>query len=438
MTRRKKILIGIAGVLAIALVVVGIIFARKLGQHPAEAPSPTPTPAPKARGLGNDRFGPHARAQATENVDIGVKTVNITETANPSAAPKALAMTAAPYASPKPSATPRPAATPITLATPPSFAPLAPAPAPQGREAVIVYSVGQTGKRQIYLRSLERDRNEQLVTSVYDDYGVSMSSSNQKVAFYSNEEGTSDATRPRSKLKVVDLATGKVATIAGNLPGVWPVAWSPDGSQLAIPTANSIFIANVKTGRALQVPTGKNPGGIIWSPNNLTFYFQAEVTPDNTDLYQAEAITAGARPVVTGPTSERYPSVSTDGTKITFLRDQAGKGAAVVVRGITGGEEHTYAQSQPADSYLWNLDFSTLLVEQRTSQGKLIVIKNDSVKPLGDLTNPIMVGWDRDYGHAFVLADDDQGKSLFSVDVNTGQAEKIKAGVADAAAIPSR
>jgi hypothetical protein len=41
------------------------------------------------------------------------------------------------------------------------------------------------------------------------------------------------------------------------------------------------------------------------------------------------------------------------------------------------------------------------------------------------------VAWDRDYGHVFVLADDDKGRALFSVDIGTGQAEKVKSGISE-------
>lgn len=447
---QKKLIYGVIGVIVAAGIVAFIIWARGLGK---EQPKPSPTPSAsavlKTRGLSNERFGPRARAQNTANIDVGVRTTsNANATPKPTASPAVrraeaiiaqLAATASPMASPRTTAnpviTPPP---PATLPNPPTFSPLAPAPSSQGREAVIVYSKkGDNANRQVYLRSLERDKDEQLVTSVYDDYGVSFSSSSQKVAFYSNEEGPSDAARPRAKLKVFDLANGKVTTIASNLPGAWPAAWSSDGKKLAVPTNNSIFIADVTAGNALQVPTGRNPGAISWAPGNLKFYFQADGANQSGDIFEADAITAQARSIATNPATERLPSVSGDGTKLSFLRDDQ-EGATVIVRNVIGGDEQVIKPATPADSYLWNFDFTTLVAGQKKDPVQVIRVKGQEVKPYAELGNPTVVSWDRDYQHVFVLADDDQGKSLFTLNLETGQAEKVKAGISDAVPAANR
>lgn len=456
MTTKKKIGIGIGSLVAIAALAAVIMWLRGFGDEPKPAtPSASPTAKLKARKPSNDRFGPRARAQATANVDVGIRTVTMGGSPTPGAKPNAagpltvrLAQASA-TASPDPlrslqnptTPTPLPPAPapPPPPKEPPRFTPLAPAPAPQAKESIIVYSKGDPGKRQIFVRSLEREKDDQLVSSVFDDFGVSLSSSGQKVAYYSNEEGASDAARPRSKLKVVDLATSRVTLIAVELPGAWPVAWSGDGKKLAIPTANSIFIADTTSGTALQVPTAKNPGGIIWAPGDLKFFFQAEIGGQNNDIFEADAITAQARPVIATPTSERQPSVSIDGTKLSFLREQGqGKQSALVVRNLGGTEEQTFAESQPAESYLWNLDLSELIFVKGGQQPRLSKLKGRNLTTLGDLSGVTVVAWDRDYQHAFVLADDDQGKALFSVETTSGEAEKVKAGIPEHAPATAR
>lgn len=424
-----------------------IIYLRGLNQPPqVVTPSPTSTATPSTRTLGNEKFSPHSRAQSTANVDVGILTVRLNQGASPTPTAKAdtvyLALTSPTPASPEqrqnPSQPYRTATpTPVPVATPPqpppTFAPLAPPPQSQTKELAIVYAKGESGKRQIYLRSLDRDKDDQLVSSVFDDYGVSMSSVQQKVAFYSNEEGPSDSVKARTKLKVVDLATGKVQTLISNLPGNWPVAWSPDGKKIAVPTTDAIYIADVTTGASLQVPTGKNPGGIVWAPGGLKFYFQASAATDNNDIFVTDGITAQAQPVTTTKENERLPSVSSDGTKVMFLRQGAGQagGEAIVVRSVTGTDEKAYPETAPADTYLFNLNLTDLVFVQGAKETRLSRFKSGKVQSVGSLTGPILVSWDRDYRHVFLLADDDQGKALFSEDINTGMAEKIKAGISD-------
>lgn len=453
-TQKQRVAYGIAGLAAIVLLVLGILWARGLSKKPDPETSTTPTASAKVRALSNERFGSRARAQAASNIDVGVRTTHNTA-GTPTPSPKAaqdtarIAQLSTPAASASPDVdvnnpsnrlrSPAPAAaTPAPAPPLPSFPPLAAAPQPQGREAVIVYAKGDSGKRQIYMKSLERESDEQIITSVYDDYGVSMSSSSQKIAYYSNEEGASDANRPRAKLKVYDLASGKTTTITGGLPASWPAAWSPNGQKIAIPTTQSIFICDVTNGSCLQVPTGRNPGGIVWSPTSLRFYYQADATNNAGDIFEADAVTASARPMTQTPAEEKLPSVSQDGSVLSFLRNQENAGPAVVTKGLATNAERTFSQSTPSESYLWNLDLSKLIVSKGAQNPKLTELVGDSNRTVGNLPNPIVVGWDRDYNFVFVLADDDQAKSLFSVELKTGDAEKVKGGIAPATSLTSR
>lgn len=453
MSNKKKIVIILAAVLGIAGIAVLIIWVRTLGPKDAAPASPKPVSSSQARGFSKDRFGPHIRAQQSSNVDIGVRTVRSqVASPSPSSPPKRsdagtpvvqLAQFApapnyatpnplnnlAPLSQPSPSIAPVPTQPPVL--PPLQFEPLAPAPAAQDKELVVVYSRGDSGKRQIWIRSVDREKDDQLVYSAFDDYGVSFSGTTQKVAFYSDEEGPSDATRARSKLKVVDLLTGKVTPIASGLPGVWPAAWSPDGKKLAIPTQNSIYIADVTNGTSLQVPTGRGPGAITWAPGNLQFYYQAEAATRNIDIYVTDAITAQPKSIASTPKNETYPSVSADGNKLAYLREQEAGGNAVATRSTAGGEETTFAETNSASSYLWNLEFNQLVFVKGDQQSQLHTLKDKVSNVLGDLVKPVVVAWDRDYGHVFVLADDDKGRSLFTVDIKTGQAEKVKTGISD-------
>ncbi len=452
MSRKTKIIIGLVALMVLVLVLLLMLLGRQKAT-PTASPQSSVTPSAKARGLSDAKFPPHPRPQAAANIDGGIKTVSLPGSAaspSPSVKPVArveLAAEVVPlvpaspdvFATPPPSPSPSPQVTiptapptPPPVVTPPTFAPLAPPPAPQGKELVIFYAKGAEGKRQLYARSVEREKDDQIVSSVYDDFGVAFSGAQQKVAFYSNEEGPSDTSKGRTKLKVVDLTTGKYVTLMGGLPGTWPVAWSPDGTKLAIPTANSILIADVTKGTSLQVPTGKNPGGIVWAPGSLKFYFQAEASQDNNDIYEADATAAQVRPMAKTPQNEWNVMPSDDGSKVSFLRSQEGGGnAAVVVKSVAAGDEKIYSESQGADSYLWNLNFSDLVFVKGANKSKLSHYQEKKTQDVEGLDGMVLISFDRDYEHVFVIANDDQGKALFSIDVKTGAAEKIKAGISE-------
>ncbi len=456
--RWKKVTYGILAALVLAAIIAGILYLRDRQPEPVPTPTPAPESTETPRGLSNERFGQRARPLATANVDVGVLTVRIREqTPEPSPAGRTdlrnrlgpVAQLAPPESIqyPSPAATAeseslRSVPTALPSATPapeplPSFEPLPDAPAPETREFAVAYAKGDIGKRQIYLRSVERDRDDQLVSSVFDDYGVAFSSATQKIAFYSNEEGASDETRNRSKLKVVDIATREVATIASNLPGTWPAAWSPDGKRLAIPAERSIFVADTTSGDVQRVATPEGPGGLVWAPDGVTLYFQIEVAEGNHDIHVANAITGGTKAVVNTPRNEYDASLSLDGSRLNFLRAQDRGGALLVIRTLENDEEQSFTQTQPTHSYLLNRESdATVLV--RGSKPALALFKDGTVKTFGSLKNPVLAGWDRDYGHVLVIADDDRGRALFSVELGSGDTQKLKAGVSDTVPVSRR
>ncbi|MDP4000082.1 MAG: hypothetical protein Q8Q11_01485 [bacterium] len=452
--RWKKILYALFGLLVLAGIVAAIFYLRR--QQPPPPPViPVPTPTETPRSLSNEKFGNRARPLSAANVDVGVLTVRIgTPSPRASAAPIGRSLGAiaqlAPYrsrpASPSPSppsSTRRTIPTALPSVAPtaeplPTFDPLPSAPAPIGREFALVYAKGAVGKRQIYLRSVERDDDEALVNSVFDDYGVSFSSPTQKVAFYSNEEGASDEDTNRSKLKVVDIASRKVVTIAKKLPGTWPAAWSPDGKKLAIPAERSIIIADITTGKSRQVETGQLPGALAWNPDGVSLYYQVERSEGNDDIIAANIITKRTEPVADSDSNEHDVAVSVDGTRISYLQGQGLSGDALVVQALEGGEPRVFPETRPANSFVMNRTLSETVFVRGGRKPKLSVYVNGTVKNIGDLANPVLVGWDRDYEYVLVLADDDKSRALFSVKVKNGDAQKLKGGVSDTVPVSKR
>lgn len=449
--RWKKLLYALLGLLMLAGIVVAILYFRKQ-QPPPPLPTAPPTPTETPRGLSNEKFGNRARPLSAANVDVGVLMVRVgVPSPRASAAPagRSLGTVAqlAPYQtqveapSPTPSLRSVPTALPTappTLEPLPEFEPLPDAPAPTGREFALVYAKGTVGKRQVYLRSVERDDDEALAGSVFDDYGVAFSSPTQKVAFYSNEEGASDENTNRTKLKVVDIASRKVTTIAERLPGTWPVAWSPDGKKLAIPAERAIFVADITTGKSRRIETEPLPGGIAWNPDGVSLYYQIEREDGNNDIFAADVITLRTEPIADSDGNEYAAAVSVDGTRISYLQAQGLGGDALVVQTLEGGEPRVFNETRPANSYVMNRTLDETVFVRGGKKPRLSVYADGTVKNIGDLDNPVLVGWDRDYEYVLVLADDDKGRALFSVEVATGDAQKLKGGVSDTVPVSER
>ncbi|MEX2043575.1 MAG: hypothetical protein WD926_01625 [Patescibacteria group bacterium] len=448
--RWKKILYALLGLLLLAGVVAAILYFREQ-QPPPPPPPPQPTPTETPRGLSNEKFGNRARPLSAANVDVGVLTVRVgVPSPKASAAPvgRSLGTIAqlAPYqtqVTPTPSPSLRSVPTALPSAAPtleplPEFEPLPDAPAPIGREFALVYAKGTVGKRQIYLRSVERDDDEALVNSVFDDYGVAFSSPTQKVAFYSNEEGASDENINRSKLKAVDIASRKVTTIAEKLPGTWPVAWSPDGKKLAIPAERAIFVADITTGKSRRIKTDPSPGGIVWNPDGVALYYQVEREDGNNDIFAADVITLQTEPIADSDGNEHAVAVSVDGSRVSYLQAQGLGGDALVVQTLEGGEPRVFNETRPANSYVMNRTLSETVFVRGGKKPRLSTYANGTVKNVGDLDNPVLVGWDRDYEYVLVLADDDKSRALFSVKVATGDAQKLKGGVSDTVPVSER
>ncbi len=445
MTPKKKLLVIIGSLAAVAGLIALAWWVRGLLSQPAKpVATPSASPTIKVRSLGNEKFGPRPRAAAAANVDVGVRTVfPVAASASPSPTVRGAAQAYPPATtqinqtplaaiSPAATAAPAPTATPFALPTPPTFTPLPGVPNAQTKEFVVTYAKGDPGKRRIFVRSIDRDKDDQVVNSPFDDFAPSFSSASQKIAYYSNEEGDSDASRPKSKLKIVDLATGKNYPIASDLPGVAPAAWSGDGKKIAIPTAGSIFISDITTGTSLQVPTGANPAGISWGPGNLKIYFQAKGSDGSNDIFEADTITAQAKAVVATNADETLPSASSDGAKLSYLRTADTQPATVVVRNLANSEERVLEKSSGANSYLWDLSMRQLIFGKSTGDGALQSLSGNNLQAIAAPNKGSLVSWDRDYQHVLLLVPEEQAMTLYSVDITSGAADKIKSGIAAA------
>ena len=87
----------------------------------------------------------------------------------------------------------------------------------------------------------------------------------------------------KQELRVFDVRTGEVHTVASGAPGGWQLTWSPDGRRLLFVAGNRVVAVEVGTGEQeeLPVPDGWSPGRPHLSLDGASLYFS-----DNGTFYR--------------------------------------------------------------------------------------------------------------------------------------------------------
>lgn len=118
-------------------------------------------------------------------------------------------------------------------------------------------------------------------------------------------------------------------------------SWSPDGRRIAFKRRDAVWVMGVD-GSGAQALTetatdGHNSTQPAWSPDGTLLVFRdntARAPANVADIWVMDAPAGGApggtnaRPLVTLPGDERYPSFSPDGSRLLFRGDSDGVDAS--------------------------------------------------------------------------------------------------------------
>lgn len=246
--------------------------------------------------------------------------------------------------------------------------PLRGATASQNPVHTIVFTQVQDGRSQIFTMDSDGEKMRQITAEDANTTQVSWSADGKRLVFVNDIDGHEqiyriDATGTRETRLTNDNMRDLVPTwspsgyeiaylgIDGSNSSIWimnsdgssprkvtdptttgaifaPLAWSPDGHQIAFasgpPDRSNIMLLTPKTGEVKQLTN--LPGiatGPAWSPDGTTLVFTVATTDGPTTraaLYTIHADGTGLKQITSGDVHDGRPTWSPDGARIAFTR----------------------------------------------------------------------------------------------------------------------
>ncbi|GEK11661.1 S9 family peptidase [Pseudoalteromonas peptidolytica] len=256
----------------------------------------------------------------------------------------------------------------------------------------------------IWSVDLSTNAMQPVTSGLHMDYAPVLSPSNDRVAFISTRDGS-------SQIYVKWLDTGAIAKISNLTHGPSGLHWSPDGkslyfsqfvpSQKAPPVSikgkpegakwakppvfiddvyyradgagytdsgfNHIFKLDANGGNAKQITSGNfNHGGVLsFADNGKTLYFSAnrhqdnQLNPTNSEVYKLDLSSLEITAVTDRKGPDNHPAVSPDGRYLAYLGYDDEKtnyeNSLLYIKDLKSGETKTYATDldRSLDSVTW-------------------------------------------------------------------------------------
>ena len=173
------------------------------------------------------------------------------------------------------------------------------------------------------------------------------------------------ADRARNRLGIAEVSTARTRWL-DDVPDPAGIAWSPDGSALAICAGSGVWVADADGGGIRQVAAGPATEA-AWSPDGGKLAFTGPANPGGTAEAGASGgpasriwvlHPAGGRPQpVPHPAPARHPRWSPDGQTLAFL---AGDGLWTVGAGLSGPPAPVASPAAVITAFAWSPDSCAL------------------------------------------------------------------------------
>jgi Tol biopolymer transport system component len=153
------------------------------------------------------------------------------------------------------------------------------------------------------------------------------SPSAELLAFAEPREGANE-------LVLLDPATGERTTIVTSTSWISALAWSPDGTQLAVTARSGIQVVVLETGRSTSIaPAARSVDHMSWSPDGTRLVFEEEAIDGRDQIGVVNVDGSDDRILVDHGVQQDQvqPSWSPDGTRIAYVTwSESGGGSGIM------------------------------------------------------------------------------------------------------------
>lgn len=241
----------------------------------------------------------------------------------------------------------------------------------------IVFSVGTTGKKEIYVADYDGAGMKQVTQHDSISIKPKLSPDGNQIAYLSYKDRY-------SYLYVFDRRTGRSTPLSKEVGLNSAPAWSPDGSYLAMTLSK-----DGNTEIYLKNPDGSNPRRLtknkgsdtspVFSPDGNRIAYVSDMG-GSPQIYAMGTDGSGVKRLSFQGGNSYDPAWSPDGTKIAYVGEKRGEGLEIYVMNADGSNPQRMSDSSGSnESPSWSADSRhVVFMSTRTGAAQLLTVTVDT------------------------------------------------------------
>ncbi len=215
----------------------------------------------------------------------------------------------------------------------------------------IAFRSDRDGNQEIYVMNADGSHPRNLTQNPAWDDRPAWSPDGKQIAFTSDRSGTQNC--PCLYLMNADGSGQTQLTISGQEITAYALAWSPDGTRIAVvdPSEDNKAIMLIKMDGSSADRIALKAGSVAWSPDGKRLAFgsgQASST-DNYEIYVMNVDGSNRINLTNSPATDDNPVWSPDGKQIAFNSDRDGNQEIYVMN--ADGSNPTNVSNSPGYDY---------------------------------------------------------------------------------------
>jgi len=183
-----------------------------------------------------------------------------------------------------------------------------------------------------------------------------------------------------SSVRVQDLSSGNVRTIASGSGVNGAPSWSPDGSQIALTRSSNgdsdVFVYNLNSGQMRQLTrSGAIDTEPTWSPDGRHIAFTSD-RGGAPQIYQMDSNGGQVQRLTYNGSSNQRPDYSPDGKSLAMIQ-RDGNGFRVAVMDLTNNTTQVVSQGPLDDSPNFAPNGQAIIYAKQGRNGELATVSVD-------------------------------------------------------------